>query len=88
MRLRGQPTPLDSAPLLDGHEAWLLGAYAQCALARRWTERGPEPIPLSEIAAWLDVHGVEAVEDRAEVASAVLAADAAFRANASASAGA
>lgn len=85
MRSRGLETPLDRAPRLDEHEAWLLGAYVQCAAARGRDGSGrPAPVPLSEIAAWLDIHAVCRPEDRAEVAAAVLAADAAVRANASA----
>lgn len=67
-RKRGLPTPIiDNKPELNGTELYYYRAFIELC-GKRQFNFGPQPIQLSEIAAWLDLQRITNSESRLEYA--------------------
>lgn len=56
------PQTLERMPLLSDGEAAYFTAFCELALSRNFNGT----IPLTEIAAWLDLHGIDDADERIE----------------------
>lgn len=59
-----KPAPLLARPRLKPQDAWYLEAFQSLSASRPSGFGGPEPIPLSEIKAYLDLNEVHDVREK------------------------
>lgn len=77
---RGLPTPaLDRRPKPAPLTQWLYDAFVQLCDSRTFVPMGGfAPLPVSEIRAWLDIHGIDDQEERLLVLRTMQAMDQAW----------